>query len=353
MNKAKKRFSVIIATLNSERTIESCLNSLRSQDYPQEEVEILLIDGGSTDKTREIAQKYHCRILENPDVVPVAAKLIGMKEATGDYLMHLDSDEVLTSAHALTNRRLALESSDKIVMVFSAGYRNPEHSAFVNQYINEFGDPFSAYYYRLSKDERFFLPTMKARYVVQRETDEYVIFDVSQGPQPILENAAQGNTIDLEFFRRHFSELCAQPSGPVHFFYHMQKYTQLFAVTKNEAVIHYSADTWRGFLGKIKWRVKNNVFSLGNYGSSGFLGREQVASRGSRLKKYLFIPYTILVVPVLADAIYLCLTRRNVRYLGHIILSWITVAYIGQAYLQKLLGFRPEFRSYGEQRPVK
>ncbi len=140
MTATKKRFSVIVATLNSERTIEACLNSLRTQDYPQDCVEILLIDGGSTDQTRAIAKKYNCRILENPDVVPVAAKLIGMKEATGDYLMHLDSDEVLTSKRALEKRRAALDSSDKIVMVFSAGYRNPDKSAFVNQYINEFGD---------------------------------------------------------------------------------------------------------------------------------------------------------------------------------------------------------------------
>ncbi len=43
--------SIVIACYNSERTIEQCLNSIRSQRYPQNKIEIIAVDGGSKDNT--------------------------------------------------------------------------------------------------------------------------------------------------------------------------------------------------------------------------------------------------------------------------------------------------------------
>ena len=57
--------SVIIPTYNSEETLEKTLTSLRMQTIPQEQMEILIIDGGSTDSTLEIAKKYNTIILDN------------------------------------------------------------------------------------------------------------------------------------------------------------------------------------------------------------------------------------------------------------------------------------------------
>lgn len=46
-------FSMIMPVLNSQRTIEKALSSIREQDFPQERIEILVIDGGSKDHTRQ------------------------------------------------------------------------------------------------------------------------------------------------------------------------------------------------------------------------------------------------------------------------------------------------------------
>ena len=54
-----KRFpllSIIIVTLNSERTIEDCLLYIKKQNYPKIS-EVIIVDGGSTDKTLEISKK--------------------------------------------------------------------------------------------------------------------------------------------------------------------------------------------------------------------------------------------------------------------------------------------------------
>ena len=54
-NKKFPTISVVIATHNSSRTLGRCLQSIRSQEYPQEKIEIIISDGASTDTTREIA----------------------------------------------------------------------------------------------------------------------------------------------------------------------------------------------------------------------------------------------------------------------------------------------------------
>jgi glycosyltransferase involved in cell wall biosynthesis len=65
------KISVIIPCRNEEKFISKCLDSIIQQDYPKENLEVLVIDGMSEDKTREIIQKYSQRypfikLLENP-----------------------------------------------------------------------------------------------------------------------------------------------------------------------------------------------------------------------------------------------------------------------------------------------
>ena len=50
--------SVITPTFNSKSTIEKCLTSVRKQNYPQNKIEIILIDGGSIDDTKKITKNF-------------------------------------------------------------------------------------------------------------------------------------------------------------------------------------------------------------------------------------------------------------------------------------------------------
>jgi glycosyltransferase involved in cell wall biosynthesis len=349
----REKFSIITATFNSARTLEKCLAAIRAQTYPQDLVEILVVDGGSTDNTREIAQRFNCRIVDNPRVEPMTAKLIGLREASGEYLMHVDSDEVLASPHALEKRRLAFKDNRDVSMVFSTGYANPAGAPFAARYINEYGDPFSMFYYRLSKDSKRFIAQMRRRDRVISETDDYLVFELGDGPQPIMTNEACGNCIDLKFFRKHFSELFDKPGGPTLFFYHMQTITKRFAVTKDDKIFHYSADRWSTFLRKIKWRVKQNVFYPHEMGSSAFGGRVNFDRSNVSFKKFLYIPYAFLIVPAACDALWLMCSRRDPCYILHIPLTLYTAWTIMSQMALKLLGFRPPMTSYGGSTTIK
>ena len=90
--------SIVIPTYNSERTLAQCLESIVGQDYPREKIEIVIADGGSKDKTLEIAKKFDVdRILHNPLRTGEAGKAIGVEVAKNEIVAFIDSDNILPS----------------------------------------------------------------------------------------------------------------------------------------------------------------------------------------------------------------------------------------------------------------
>ena len=84
--------SVILPTLNERGFIRDCLDSLEAQDSP-DIVEILVLDGGSTDGTREIvaARDGLVRLLDNRGVTAAAALNLGLAESKGDVIVRADA----------------------------------------------------------------------------------------------------------------------------------------------------------------------------------------------------------------------------------------------------------------------
>ena len=92
----EKFVSVIVPCLNEERHISACLDSIVANDYPKDKLEILVVDGGSIDKTRAIIKSYGeqfsvIRLLDNPRVITPAAMNVGIKNAKGDVVIKMDA----------------------------------------------------------------------------------------------------------------------------------------------------------------------------------------------------------------------------------------------------------------------
>ncbi len=85
--------SIIIPAYNSERTLEQCLRSIRDQTYSN--IEGIVVDGGSKDKTEQIAKKYgfNVYVLEGKERSP--AINYGIKRSGGEYIYRVDSDVIL------------------------------------------------------------------------------------------------------------------------------------------------------------------------------------------------------------------------------------------------------------------
>jgi len=92
MKEQKLRVSVIIPALNEERHIEACLLSIKTQTLKP--LEIIVCDGNSEDKTREIARKYADKVLIEKRRSAAAERQKGAMAAKGDVLAFIDSDSI-------------------------------------------------------------------------------------------------------------------------------------------------------------------------------------------------------------------------------------------------------------------
>lgn len=82
--------TVAIPVLNEERHLASTLSDLASQTYPNI-AEVLVVDGGSTDRTIEIAEQFQkVRVLDNPRRIQAAGLNIALAEATGEIFVRVD-----------------------------------------------------------------------------------------------------------------------------------------------------------------------------------------------------------------------------------------------------------------------
>jgi len=88
----KKLVSVTMPTFNSEKTLGRALENVKNQTY--ENIEIIIVDSYSEDKTLEIAKKFNVKIVMCKGKL-LEARIVGAKKSRGEYVLFLDSDQIL------------------------------------------------------------------------------------------------------------------------------------------------------------------------------------------------------------------------------------------------------------------
>ena len=91
--------SVICPIYNEEKYIGKCIESILAQDYPKDDLEVLFVDGMSTDRTREIVKEYaisypYIRLIDNPKRIVPPAMNIGIRASKGDIIIRLDAHAI-------------------------------------------------------------------------------------------------------------------------------------------------------------------------------------------------------------------------------------------------------------------
>lgn len=100
LNNSEPVISIIIPIYNVERYLSKCLDSVVNQIYTN--LEIILVNDGSTDNSLEIAKKYakkdnRIKILSETNHGLSTARNIGLRHATGDYITFIDSDDYVSN----------------------------------------------------------------------------------------------------------------------------------------------------------------------------------------------------------------------------------------------------------------
>lgn len=101
------KLSVICPIYNEEKYIVAFLDSVLQQDFSRDDMEVLLVDGMSRDKTRLIISQYiekypFLRLLDNPERTAPCAMNVGIQEANGDVIIRLDAHALYPSNYFST-----------------------------------------------------------------------------------------------------------------------------------------------------------------------------------------------------------------------------------------------------------
>lgn len=127
-------FSIVIATYNRARLIGETLETVFSQEFTDSEV--LVADDGSTDDTREVLARYgeRVRVLRQENQGPGPARNLGIRHATGQYVVFLDSDDLwFPWTLAAYHQAIGMYGKPSVVMGTPAKFQRPEELSRVRR----------------------------------------------------------------------------------------------------------------------------------------------------------------------------------------------------------------------------
>jgi succinoglycan biosynthesis protein ExoA len=124
----KPTVSIIIPVLNEERYLSTCLAAASEQDY-EHISEILVMDGGSSDRSREIVAEFaardpRIRLINNPRRIQPAAMNIGLKAASGAIIVRMDAHAYFAPTYVSECVKALMQTDAQVVGgVFRMGGR--------------------------------------------------------------------------------------------------------------------------------------------------------------------------------------------------------------------------------------
>jgi glycosyltransferase involved in cell wall biosynthesis len=325
--------SVLIPTLNAARYLENCLRSLRSQDYPQEQIEIIVADAGSTDGTLDLLKKYGVdRVVPNPRVTGEGARAILNRLATKELILSIDSDNYLVGNDWL--RRMVKPLQDDATVFASEPTRWDYTRADppMNRYfaLTGINDPVSLF---MGNYGRYSYLTGKWTGMPHREEQRvgYLVAELEPGKVP---------TMGANGFLVRTNVLLENPMGEYYFDIDVvnelvqRGHTRVAKV--DVALGHYFARDLATFRRKTRRRIEDFLYWREE--------RHYPWLSSGRWPIVRFTLYTLLVVPLLAQAIRGWTKVHDKAWLYHVPVCWTTLWLYGWAVIRSTVRRAPHSR---------
>lgn len=340
INKKQPFFSIVIATYNSEKTLRYTLESIRNQDFDQDDLEILVVDGGSTDRTLQYAKDFGVIILNNPKRLPEYAKTIGTESANGLYIIRMDSDEEFSYKSQLRDKMTFLKRHPEIKMLMPNKIVSGRKDicGISSEYMNILGDPFSYFVYKTKEDK---IATYKDNIIEQEENA--VVMRFKEGDiYPLADSAT--STLSLDYLK----EVHGNDYNTIDFtcaaYDIVISETELCGCIKSDIIKHNCSSSFKVYLSKLRFRVINNLFHKKESGYS----QKELHSADLKRRKILFCFYALLVPIPLIDSIRLAIKYRDLSFALHFIYLYYVCIEIFLLSIKKMLGRTVINENYGK-----
>ena len=327
--------SVLIPTLNAARYLEGCLRSIREQDYPAEQIEILVADGGSVDSTLEVLGIYRVdRVVPNPGVTGEAARAILNRLATQDLILSIDADNYLVGTDWL--RRMVAPLQDDAT-VFAAEPIRWDYKPFdppLNRYFSLSGinDPVSLF---MGNYGRFSYMTGKWTEMLHKEEahEGYLVAELESGRVPTM--GANGFLVRADLLR-------TRPGATGDYYFDIDVVNELVSLGHRRiakvdiALGHHFARDLSSLKRKTRRRIEDFLFWREH--------RNYPWLSSGRLPIARFVLYTVLVAPISVQAFRGWLRVRDRAWLYHIPVCWLTLWLYTWAVIRSWVNHAPHSR---------
>ena len=299
----RPRVSFVICSYQGENLIGRLLESIFSQNYPSDEFEVIVVDGGSSDNTLEIVQTYSVTLLHNKKQYPEGpgfGKDQGIRKAKGEILVVVDQDNELQGKNWLSSVVSSFEKEkDAFGMWFPLLKKTSD--PLINRYLSYIGtDPFAMY---RSLEAKYSLNNLK------NLEDKGDYFVHTSFPKDLL--CTGGNCFA---YRKSSLESIGGYSYDVEVIYSLVRQGfQKFIIPKHCLTHHITADSFWKFLRKrLSWSkyYSRETRIVRNYGWLPQSFKEYFI-----VFWFLFANFTFF--PRLLQSFYLCLRDKDVAWLLH------------------------------------
>jgi len=319
--------SIVIPTLNSSRTLSQCLESIFSQNYPREKVEVIIADGGSTDKTVRIAEGYGVdRVLSNPLRTGEAGKAVGAEMAKNELIAFIDSDNILPSPNWL--KAMVTPFKDQEIagtepLYYTRRERDPLITRYcalmgMNDVLCLFLGNYDRYSYMTGRWTELKVDTV--------DRGDYLLVKLNEKDIPTM--GANGFMVRVEALRN----VSFKP-----YLFDMDMVYQLVNAGLNRyakvkvGIVHIFADTVETYVRKSRRRI-------GDYLRYEKLGaRKYPWRRLNKLGILKFTLYTLLLGPIVRSSLRGYEKLPDRAWLFHPLASWLTLITYGIMFIMHVV----------------
>ncbi len=276
------KISFLTPVFNEARQMEPFLRNIRDQDYPQDKIEIVIADGGSTDNTVAIASRFGCRIISNPEKLAEPGLVRCEDSATGDLFVIMAADNRLPRKDWLKLMVRPFLEDPEVWGAYTHIVPSADDNLFNRYYSLLHVEPFSWFVYGNYCNPRRF----RFCYQTAELHTGYEIYSFTLKNHPLIA-FAQGFVL-----RRDFRRESKNKGDDILPFIQLIEDGHKIAYVPQAGIQHLHLQGYINYLKKYQSRIRNNLYKK----NIGFDSRRAYLSFSRKTKKYLWLIYGSTVV---------------------------------------------------------